>query len=772
MPLGRLFDTARKKLGDRKLLEELRDHFLIKEYDPWYSHLTRYFWHRIYTTNIDDLLEKVFVSSLNYRLHTINGINQDYLDRDELLHEVQYVKLNGSITAGSLELVTFGNRQYATRSNLHEPWYDHFVRDYAQMTTVILGSRLDEPLFYQAIQSRQSRRGSDIEKRLKSFFVSPNVSPAIVDDFREFNVTPVKATGKEFFEWLAVAVGDVPPRDQILVQNRPDLISAVSPHTAFSSRDEHDQFERFLMCFILVKPGEVPKDYRSFYLLGSQPTWNDMYANLDASRDLSEKIKTSLGDYADSGNSIGPLLIAGHRGSGKTTILLRAALEAHSTGHLCYVWDVSKPLDVDSIIIALKYLNRKLVLFFDDVDNITFEIKELVERSAALAHPPKIVTTLRSNSIHIITSDRAVKCETMEVGALSDREITSVIHVLRRENRLGRVTGQTDSAIADLFRRRAKKQLLVAMKEVTASDSFDNIVRNEFYDFADRELQAVYCAVCIVSSYGMGVTKNQILSISNDAPVRILEKMEREYRELIVPTFAGNYAARHPYIAEVVVEEIAERGILAEAYLRLLQTISNDLNPGDYVRKTYLFRLYARVINHKEIYRRFEKNIDEARGIYDSIQTRFSEDGHYWLQYGTLEMYFGELSLAEHYLSSALALRPMDYMIRHAMAHLRMLKALRAETPQGARLLLAEAIDDLRILMDEGRSPHPWHTTVLLGFHWHMKWERDKKKLKKELEELSSTAERAMGMFPGSGELEEAYDAIKRGYLELGLNRV
>src|SRR5437870_1494648 len=90
-----------------------------------------------------------FSANATNKLKVLNAINDDFTERDQFLSTLQYVKLNGTIP-GEPRDVTFSVQQYANRMNQKEPWYDHFVRDYATHPTIFVGSSLNEPLLFQA----------------------------------------------------------------------------------------------------------------------------------------------------------------------------------------------------------------------------------------------------------------------------------------------------------------------------------------------------------------------------------------------------------------------------------------------------------------------------------------------------------------------------------------------------------------------------------------------------------------------------------------------
>jgi hypothetical protein len=111
--LQTLFEAALKRAKQPELKKLLEDTFLCSQVPQWYSVASQIFWHRIYGTNIDDLLEQVYAARASVqKLKVFNAIKDDFAERDQFLGTVQYVKLNGSVP-GDPRDVTFSVQQYA-----------------------------------------------------------------------------------------------------------------------------------------------------------------------------------------------------------------------------------------------------------------------------------------------------------------------------------------------------------------------------------------------------------------------------------------------------------------------------------------------------------------------------------------------------------------------------------------------------------------------------------------------------------------------------------
>ncbi len=222
-PLGEVYESALHSGRPLASLREvLESHLLAVKLAPWYHLVPKFFWMRLYGTNVDNVIELAFArASAGQKLDVVVAQRNDIRDRDQFLGSIQYIKLNGSLP-GDPAAITFATRQYARRSAEYDRWYDCFVRDYVFQPTVFVGTELREPLFWQAIESRQ-KRGDNPEERPRSFLVTPTISPAKEPILDSLNIVHVPASGQQFFNWLQV-VYDFPTRAQVLQLVAPEAV--------------------------------------------------------------------------------------------------------------------------------------------------------------------------------------------------------------------------------------------------------------------------------------------------------------------------------------------------------------------------------------------------------------------------------------------------------------------------------------------------------------------------------------------------------------------
>ncbi len=765
--LPRVFGIALSQRGERNLTAFLRERLSARTVPAWYDFLASVYWYRIYTTNVDNVVETVFGRHTQPLLEVVDGFHERPRDRDQFLERIQYVKLNGDLRNGA-EKITFSTRAYARRAVEIDPWWDQFVRDYAQHLTVFIGTSLNEPLLNQAIEARGPRGGAAVEGRPGSFLVSKPLDPTVSLSLPEFNIEGIEATAEAFAHYLGAIVGPLPDRVEVLRELSPS--HAIFADSLTRDRRHSDSVGRFLAVFDEVILPDAPRNYSSLFHQGQEADWLDIAASQDASRQVGQRLLSRVEELVSSKKGERKVVVlSGNRGTGKTTVLMRLGARLAAEGVPTYFSRGERIEWIEEAMLFIATAASKMVLIIDNADSIGRRGIQLLDAVGRLKNPPVIILGVRSSALYFLDD---VEHEDWSIGDLTDADIESLIDTLTAHKSLGILTDAGRERIRSEFTQRAHKVLLVALKEATLSLGFREILLREFRDIEIEEYKVLYLCAALAGAEDSSLTRGQLMDCSNLTPAEAHSALVRELRGVIVRTseLAERWSARHPLIAIEVVGSIAPRPILATSYRRILSTLASDMDAraktGEPARA---FRLYKRLVNHAVIYERFGRKIDDARSIFEALESRLSGDPHFWLQYGSLELQHGELEWAERHLGTALGLSPNDFLVRTAWAHLKYAQAVAAIDQESAVSLRGEACQMLdELIRERGEdSSYPWHIKLTQSLQWLNIWGENPERLKEELLELRILAEEAVTARPRSNELREAAREVTKEYLRL-----
>lgn len=751
----------------------LQSHLTCVEVPKEYDTIPKVFWFRIYTTNIDNLMDEVFRHA-GTRLDVLAFPKDETRERDQTLERFQLVHLNGRLPCRPDEL-TFSIRQYARRATPHDPLYEQFVTDYATKTTIFVGTELNEPLFWQYIETRSKRPSANItEHRPKSFLISPRISPPKKDALRAFNIMPVEGTVSDFLAWLGGNSDKFPSRIEVLRATLPGLAEIL--HSSAEDRRFLKELKQFAVEFhhIPLEPPPAGK-VRSLFLLGATPKWEDLLCNLDAPRTVTGKLFQDVERFVAEENRIGAFMILGSAGCGKSTILRRLGIRLARAGQSVYLTNSEDLLPPQVIARALESIDRKAVLLFDNAETVLGGLPGLIEELRTCTYPPLLIVASRTNDYdrRISRFMNAADVSEFHVPNLDRVEIESIINILEVNNLLGRLQGMPRMQRIAEFEERANKQVLVAMREATSGRLFDEIINDEFIRLDPRETKILYLCVALATDAGYRITKQEFVGCSDSDPAEALYILERSLRDIVLPTGPNDdlLLLRHRRIAEYMVDQAAPRPLLREAYLRLLSVLAGEIRGRP--RRSRSFGFYRDLVNHHTIFKRFEEDVEEARSIYDSLSSRFKGDFQFWLQYGSLELTAGNLELAENYLSQADSLDPGNDFISNAIGHLFLRKAIKAKNKaeaikfrdEGAAILLGNIE---RIGADESYCFHIYCAQRLI---WVKRWAEGVVEQQHELEELRVVCAKGAKLHPRDRRIRDAGDEIEKEYLSLAIPR-
>ncbi|MBL0341249.1 MAG: SIR2 family protein [Bacteroidetes bacterium] len=183
-------------ISESRITNLLKDTFTVKDYHDLYNHITKPFWYRIYTLNIDNLLEVIY-NRQGRILQRLKYPNDENSERDQSLLKMQIIHLNGALPCNPKEII-FSRAQYAESSNNMQPLYHEFVHDYSTRTTIFVGTQLEEQIFEQYLHRRGKRHGNESEKRPRSFLILPQLSIAKINLLELYNIKYVEGTTELF----------------------------------------------------------------------------------------------------------------------------------------------------------------------------------------------------------------------------------------------------------------------------------------------------------------------------------------------------------------------------------------------------------------------------------------------------------------------------------------------------------------------------------------------------------------------------------------------
>lgn len=656
--------------GDRGAVRALFDSRLSVAPDSLADYYRLYFsmpWYRVYTLNIDDL-EAAAAQRFDLRRQPVSmsatTLTLEESRRPGAAH-VEVVHLNGMLS-DDLESMTFSDAQYGTRAASPDSWYIRCAIDLQGRPVIYVGTELNESTLWQHIELRRRHAAESSIMPPRGILVTPELTRARADMLRAFNV-----------EWLKMNAADF--ASAVLRES----LDAAAKGFEFLGSYSTD-YGRIGVPLVSELAAERP-NLDTEYLRGQEPQWADLVQGRAISRTNDDVLVTAAQEILNGARENTALAITGTAGSGKSTTLMRLALDFSNQG-IPVLWiDRDSQAAPATIRKRLAEFDGRVMLAIDDADIFGTHMVRLLRDMVPGKRGLLFAFALPSTRFDEIagTLKRTGEAELVEhvVPNLSDSDIDGLLRVLERHNRLGTLIGKSEEQRRTAFRERCGRQLLVAMVEATSDERFDEKIAKELSSLPALQ-QFIYALLCIAAREKHYLTRDEVMLACQGLPGDPFEALTLMVRRLIVfaPPPGIQYRPRHRVIADIVFERLHAAGQIAGPVKALIQGLASkaDPRPG---QRDRVWRLLTRLMNHDYLLR--VTDLAESREIYARIESLLASDYHYWLQRGSLEVEHGDLRSAELFLNQARGLAAADYKVDTEYGYLLMRKGI--ESPHDAR---------------------------------------------------------------------------------------
>jgi len=596
----------------------------------WYQTIFLMPWSRYYTLNIDNIEDAIPEKfQIPFALKITSGTtNESHVTREKAQYYLDVIHLNGTIDDLPYK-VTFSMTQFAQRIARRDPNYMRLAAELLSRPFVFIGTTLNESPLWQHIELRKQEqlRGSR-ELRPRSYLVTPTLSPAKRALLAEYNIVWLEMSGEEFAKKILSNIRSQVSSGFEILHNR-DNPAAISSFTAVSDLIQGD-------------------DKKTDYLIGQEPIWVDIKFNRVIARDSDEGILKKAKDVLKiQGDIKGLIAITGTAGAGKSSSLMQLAYKLSVSGYKIGWIDRDMNVVIRDVIGGMLSDEAPDALFIDDVDIFGSDVSSWLSTIMFNDNYPLVVVALRSSKIDGTLNksffrDKKVAYIEKTMPLLSEPDIGKLIDVLTREQRLGALKNKERQEQEFMFRKYSGRQLLVAMYSATSGDDFEDKIKSELLELENNQ-QFIYALISTASFYRHPLKREDIIIAAGDRVENSLNSLGTLLSRHLVVELPGDQKwikSRHRLIAEIVSRELQTHGLLKDVIHGLLlvaATKGTSEKVGNYKRMLITFlnnKLLSRLLGY-----------EQAKAIYGSLENLFSNDYHFWLHRGSLELHEGTANL-------------------------------------------------------------------------------------------------------------------------------
>lgn len=619
--LGKVYNVAKETLGAR-LINILEERFKNLRPSLALQRLAAHVWPRIYTLNIDDATDKALLKNSKQKIN-IRTINDSWNELDALFNQIDIIKLNGCITRPS-EGFIFSPSEYAAASNNPHEWYRQLGRDFLNYTFVFIGTKLDEPLFYQQIEYYKSVWTGSPSTPGKAYLITPFIDEIDRRSLAALNIEHIPGTLEDFVQWT----------DGVINRERSPLDVALARNPELAIAERGVGFGADFSKIIKIDTNKRPKKdiergkTREFYL-GFKPTWDEVFEGVPAVLHFQDEIETTV---ARKNSKI--YSIVGPAGSGKTTSLMMLAKKLSEQGEIVYY--LNEPIAcLEKSIKKLEQVNRSPYYFFIDrasgvLDGIVLSLDDAEIKKAIFVVGERLNVWRRRSEWAL----KPYRPNVFNVTEIIEEDATAILFKLQEFGPWSKIAKIAESERREQLIEKSRRQLLIGLLELTVGYGFEQIISDDFNKLSTDESKILVILSGLATIHGLTLSRDTCLAALNSLGIRThIDKLLLDTQG-IVHQSDGLLRARHPvYIDKLFdgktpfdLKEKAIRGLLL-AMARHEKPISKNMSRNDVM----LFKL---AINHNFLGNYFHGNKDKILSIFKDFEKFFELDGLFYLQYG------------------------------------------------------------------------------------------------------------------------------------------
>lgn len=625
--------TERKK----QLYEFLIDTFKGAHADPdndFHIKVQEYNWTKIYTLNIDDLIENIY----EHEKKSILVQNEKSIkNNDEIVTELY--KLHGCVNKPENGFI-FSTDEYISMIENADFRMKEFANDYYKNDIIFIGTELDEDDISYILKNYLS---AGYEHNTKCFFICPTIKPKLLSQIRgDKNSYIIYWDTEKFLNWLSENV----QKNQIEDDNL-----------------KHLHFRGFQNIEEILK--NKSKYYAPVLYNGYPPFYEDILDGWDI---MYPKYKENRDEILGTTKS-SVIALYGKMYVGKTCIARRIIVDFFNIGFNALEFKMENSLD---FAMLSKYISNytpgsKFAIMVDDAAQIYRRLYEFIDSEQMKDYLIIFVTT--SNILHHMSKRHELLLhDSRELyinPELNYQYSCNIYEKLNEKNRLGALSKYADTRSSSIRFIKDNKDIINLLYLLTHGKGFQEYFESmiEHIDTSAEYFNLFYTVAIFSVLQIDGYPKEFITNIHKKIQIK---ELKIQFGDLLYFTEENRFLkVRCSNLMEsVVVSKLSYEKIINYILQNVyyLQGLFNEKIENIY--SDYFHILVKENFLHKKLGIPYEL----LRQYYNEIENKFKDISYYWMQRAILEQHDKHFEEAEIFINNAKKIRPDSYQAQHALA--------------------------------------------------------------------------------------------------------
>lgn len=612
-----------KKNDPDILVDKLKNLYTTKEYAPYQKDVLLFPWQRIYTTNYDDISEKVYSDNgVSFQSATLSDNPRDFSGSKRLI-----LHINGSITNLTKEKLfsefKLTSTSYLTTEFIDSDWNSYFVQDVHSAGAIFfIGYSLYDIDIARLLFPEK-------ELRQKTHFItstSPDpIAESTIQDFGHYHPIGTKTFATDINKFAS--------------ENKPTEASSYTPLFNFSKikKDDYkishfrDSYANDLMQYGKVRP----------YFIFKSIAEKDFFYFLN--RSSLSKILNSIK------HGITNIVLHSDLGNGKTM-----AIE----GLKCLLC-----LDGYHVFEAIDFNNK----IYEDIENIVKQnIKTAIIFDGYIPYLKAIksVELKRHKDVVLILSARSVAHEIYidklslilrspwkehDLNLLDNSEVAELCAILQHYGFL--TTGDTQSR--RIIERKYHRHMADVILDRIGSDHISKAISETIANINSKQhYYEILCLTFILNVMGFKIKTHHLTDILGHSIADYMSFRTDQAVKQFININESKVHVKSSILSKYILSNIVSGRMLADTLIKVMTKLDNLSRPYQ-----YYFELCRSLMMYSQIQLIFPENqkLDSIEYYYESIKNlHFTRKNPlFWLQYGISTYIKGDFAKAEHHFKAS-----------------------------------------------------------------------------------------------------------------------
>lgn len=628
--------------------QKLKDYMISVYRDctpkEYHKIIARFPWKKIYTTNIDDLIENAVESGSI----TVQNTSRQFSFTQA--KSIEYIKLHGCVRNPDGEIV-FSRRDYIDSMMKSTDYrFSSFANDMQTENFIFIGTAYDEIDLDYYLKLFEHNGNKSVQG--KAFFINP--SPSIIF------TSKVKKAGGEIIEWTA----------EEFANHLTDLQSSKK----YESLQNKSEIPGYVNINSLYNNCKSIINYRSNLYMGEFPEWKDIFFDWDFINPQISNIYQQVQQSVESSRThVSVASLHGKSLSGKSTYLKRLGFLFMKDGYQVYEF-IGRRLDYYYFYKKCRELPDSNIALI--VDNGSFYYAAI---RSLLAQFQK-----SSKQIVVITSSREYHHNRKRYHLSGDSyyfeyEVTGEIKPSTEEN--------FGCFAENIIKRLDDKGYLGSLKALNEKERLDKIEKvNDVSELMFYITQSPRFRHRIISNYKSLNTFASKQTIDFLCLLAIFQKLDLPYfpLELLGMWDTSNYfnilKESDDFIKNINEVNAVElrNNVLTNTILckknenqkiTLIRDILCLVSPqvSDTVH-SFWNEIQSVLMKGKALRGKLKISNNAVKNMLTEIKNYYNDDYNYWIQVGIAEQSDGEYERALNHFRQAESISPNSYLVQNAIA--------------------------------------------------------------------------------------------------------